>query len=304
MSTDIEQQEPVVLDPGEAIPSIPEDRAKMRLNRLVSSFGVTLATISEMYRDEDWKYLTRDDGSEYSNLADLITDVLPVSSSMARRYVQGARDLHIPLSNLTVEGVVIDITSHDVAELGKDGAADVVSKAEDRLDGVEDPEAAGDIIRDAVDETKKERKRKPEDGSGSTTAAEDADWNDDGSDAEPDLGGGPVSTDPYAGDPDPDPTTKKGSDGGSEADDLIARMTADAPTYDDEQSRNSLPEDMRDAVGAIVFIAQQDPHDFAQMLSYDTRGVLPYLARAMNVLAVMETTATTQPWFLANLPDD
>ena len=120
----------VTVLPGREVVTAEEatTRARARLAKITTSFAEVLTVVADMYRDEDWRYLTRDDGTPYSNLAEVLMDALHVSSAMAYRHIQGARDFFLPLSAITVEGTVILITSGDIKALGKSGLAGVVEE--------------------------------------------------------------------------------------------------------------------------------------------------------------------------------
>lgn len=296
--------EPLIFDPRAPVPSDPSQRAKMRLERLTASYGIMLATIAEMHQDEDWRYLTKDNGATYGSLGELLRDSMGVSQSMARRYIQGARDLYIPLSGLSVDGTVIEITSHDVAELGVDGAAEVVEKSQDRLDGVTDPDEAGGVIRDTIDETKSER------SSARAPSSRDDDPWDDGDDDDspaPSRGdGGYVETALEESDAEvtyPSPDGESSSGAGESSSDPMEKMMEGATTYETEAARRSLPADIRALIEAVVAVAEVDPYEVARMVSFETRGVLPHIDTAVRNLAIVQTATTTQPWFLANLTD-
>src|SRR5699024_11174744 len=116
----------------------PQERAQARFERLSTAFSTTLAIVAEMYRDEDWRYLRKDDGSPYKSLVEVCQVAMGKSAAMARRYVQGARDFYLPLSAVMVDGTRLEITSGDVARLGAAGLDQVVSEAGERLEGVSD----------------------------------------------------------------------------------------------------------------------------------------------------------------------
>lgn len=292
--------EPLIFDPRAPVPSDPSQRAQMRLERLTASYGIMLATIAEMHQDEDWRYLVKDDGSSYTSLGELLRESMGVSQSMARRYIQGARDLHIPLTQLSVEGTVIDITSHDVAELGVKGAAEVVSKSEERLSGVTDPDEAGEVIRDTIDETKSERA--PSSPRSSSSAEDNDPWgdeDDEGDEGPPSRGdGGYVET---AGEESDAEVVYPQQEPGA---DPIEKMMEGAATYETAEAREALPADIRALIDAVVAVADVDPYEVARMISFETRGVLPHIRTAVQNLAIVETATTTQPWFLASMTDD
>lgn len=293
------QEVETVLDLSPILPSDPHERAELRLKRLTTSFSVTLATVADMYRDEDWRYLTREDGSEYASLAEVMADVLPMSRSMARRYVQGARDFFLPLSEMTVDGTVIQITAGDVAELGVDGAGEVVDRARDRLDGVEDPEEAGDIIEETIREAREERRGERMNGSGGYEEDEEDPWEDSpGLPFETNSGDGDSDGPPEPEDDEPPTGTR------TPLEDPIVKVLDGAQTYGTEASRESLPADLREIVAAMVLLSKVDASEMAKVVNEESRGVLSHAESAMRTLARLRTSVTTQPWFLRLLDDD
>lgn len=288
-----------MLDPDATAPTEPVDRAQWRLKRLTASFSLTLVTITEMYRDEDWRYLRRDDGSPYENLAQVIQDATSVSMAMARRYVQGA-ELLLPLSEMTVEGTVIEITSHDVASLGKPGAETVIERSKERLDGVDDPQEAAEVVKDTIAETRAERDQerresREEASHGEDVSAAQSEW-----DSDADWDQGPTGTFgkvEVGGQPD-EPT---GSD--VHLADPIRQLLAGASTFDTPEARKDLHGEMKALVSAIVQIGYMDPRKVADELDFDSRGILLHVEDAMNTLARLRSAAVAQPWFIARMAE-
>lgn len=280
------------------LPEDPAQRAQVRLDRLKASFAASLAIVAEMYRDEDWKHLSRDDGSPYASLADLLTDVMGKSTSMARRYVQGARDFWLPLSELTVEGTRIEITSGDVAILGKDGIADAVEVASAQLDGVDDPEVASQVISDAV-ETAKDAKSTPRDlpvndteewatADGDQADDDQDEWAEDNGDWADDTWDGLL--------PDNVSTAESDADqGADEGHDIMER----AVPYNSDDTLETLPDDVRDVARALNLLAHIDPKVVADAITYDTRGVLLPVRDATKKVSMMQMMVETSPWYTA-----
>ncbi len=128
----------------------PFTRAEQRLTTLRTSFSTVVQTVGAMYRDEDWRYLKREDGSAYESMTAVLMDVLEVSAPMARRYIQGARDLYLPLAGLLTDGATIEVKSGDIAALGKDGMESVVVAIAEQIEGVTDPDEQSQIVADTI----------------------------------------------------------------------------------------------------------------------------------------------------------
>jgi hypothetical protein len=297
----------------------PEVRAQQRLRRLQASFAASLATVAEMYRDEDWKYLSRADGTPYASLAEVFSDVMSLSQSMARRYVQGARDFYLPLSEVIAEGTRIEITSGDVAALGSDGLKEAVDRARERLEGVDDPDEAGVIISDSIRGTKARRTSKSDD------PWDDGDWDDgDGSSGAPSSGGGFDPRSSNSGgyndfaDDGPAPTRRGGDDefaddlvddlpaGNSTVEgdddllvDLTERVMRGATDYSDPEALAELPEPLRSFAAALQTLSEIDPHEMSRVIDYDTRGVLLPIGDVQTTLTRVRALVEAQPWFLA-----
>lgn len=280
----------------------PEQRAQLRFERLSTAFSVTLATVAQMYRDEDWRYLRKDDGSEYKSLVEVCQAAMGKSVAMARRYVQGARDLYLPLSEVMVEGTRLEITSSDIATLGQGGIASVVDEATNRLQGVQDPEESTQIVNDTLQSARDARDRERE-----AAKATDEDGTQDGPDPreyyEPPEGDayGPVGT--YVDDEDEETVATAGGSSyfTAEDDDLISPMLTDAPLFRSDEALGTLPAETRDVVQAMLTLAQADVAGIAKSLSYDNRGIVVHTDEAQKTLARIRSMAETQPWVMQHL---
>lgn len=297
-------------DPGDnavmlqAVSDLPEDprlRAQERFSRLSATFAATLAIVAEMYRDRDWEHLVKEDGSAYSSLAEVLVDGLNVSVSMARRYVQGATGLALPLQEITVEGTRIQITSGAVAALGNDGMSDVVETATERLEGVTDPEESTRIIEETVNEVKKSRAGSGGDSVSGGDMGDGADWD----------GYNPPSRGYSYGDDDfealPEDTLDDGSRGPVTGVDLVdpaVRVLEGAEDYSDPETLASLEEPLRSIAASLITLRDMDPSEMAALVTYDTRGVLGAVAGAMGQVSRFRALAETQPWFIGLMADD
>lgn len=304
------------------LPEDPVERARMRLARLRTTFAASLAIVADMHQDRDWEHLTREDGTPYVSLAEVMVDVFNVSISMARRYVQGARDFYLPLSALTIEGTRIEITSGEVASLGKEGIADAVETARERLDGVEDPDEASRIISESLSEAKE---RKSPSGAGA-----DGGGGSDGGDFDGyDPGDSPTAkdrgSDRYSGDlmddlPDDDNsdssyeprgdaygplTTGLEDDEDSPApvsgDAAIEKIFAGASTYDTEEAQDALPDPLKEISLALQTLAAMDPVLIGEMIDYDNRGVLLPVDDALRSVKRLRASVEASPWIISRL---
>lgn len=293
------------------LPDDPRERAEMRLARLHASFAASLALVGEMYRDRDWEYLTRVDGTPYASLSEVLADVMDVSASMARRYVQGARDLWLPLSEITVDGTRIAITAGDVAVLGVDGLRDAVETAADNLDGIEDPDESSEIISSAIADAK-ERKQ----SSKPAPASRDDAWADSapagGMSFSPSASAGGDMFDDLPDDDDgedepvystasaPAPSTLAGEPPMS-LEDPVESVMDHAEVYTEPEDFDALPEGVREVAQAIHVLAAMDARAIAAAIDYSTRGVIAPVTDATKGLSSLRALVTTQPWFIAKM---
>lgn len=300
------------------LPEDPAERAQVRLARLRSTFAASLAIVAEMHQDRDWEHLTREDGSPYNSLAEVMVDVFNVSISMARRYVQGARDFYLPLSELTVEGTRIEITSGDVATLGQAGIADAVDTARERLDGVDDPDEASRIISDSVSDAR-DRKNTPTDfeprdsdfdgydpmtssGGGERDPRHGGDLvgdlpdDDDGDFSTGPMGDayGPVYTGLEDDDDDGSPSPASGTD-------AVEKILAGARTFETEEDQKALNPSLRDVVHALQTLAAIDPVKVGEMIDYENRGVLLPVDGALTSVKRLRSTVESSPWFISRM---
>lgn len=334
MTAEVQTAEPDEGPTSALVPTTTDDpyeRAQTRLTALRNSFASVMSIAALMHRDEDWRFLTREDGTQYTSLSEVISDVMQVSTSMARRYVQAGRDFYLPLSEVTIEGTRIGITSGDVAALGSSGLADAVSTAKESLEGVDDPEEASAVIDDAVAQAKarKAAEKYSDDewdsegfdppsskrtaaepapvGSGATTAAEDADWNDGGED---DLSG--LVPDPNAGEwqeEAPDASVIRGDlqeedydgpapdDGGPE-DEFDAVIHGGVDYLSSPEDMADLPPDVQEVVKAFGVLAEMDVESVVRAVTYDRRGALRPMAQAMAKSVRFRALAESQPWMI------
>ena len=315
------------LDLGEIDVEEAKERAETRLAQLTRSFGLILHLVSQMYEDQDWRYLTREDGTAYGSLAQVLSEVLKKSPAMARRYVQGARELYLPLSKITVDGVDIDIDSHDVQDLGIEGAHEVVSRVSDRIADVDDPDDQGQIIRDTVAEVRAAREGRfsdpmYDDEDDYATPGDPYTGNDGvarycGKDVEGDPcflapgHSGMCDPDPQSAPLPPEPMSFSGDIILPDEDrpaglvdevlDPMEQLIASGADYTQEDARRALPADLQPLVEALVVIARMDAGEFARAIGYENRGIAALLPKASANLVRSRALVETQPWALSRL---
>lgn len=307
----------------EGEPTEPEERARHRLRRLATSFAEVLATVAQMHRDEDWKYVSRDDGTPYASLADLLRDHMGISVAMARRYVQGARDYYLPLQELVVQGTPIQISAGDVAKLGTSGAHDVVEGVRAKVSGSESADEAAQIITDTVDEVKAQRVEarresgnaaggdaplRREAGDVDEAGAAQREW-ESGGDAEVQMSPGEATvsgSDAYAdlaGD-DEGYVAQSGSTATSVPglDDEYAGVMAGARTYDSEKEcREGLDAQLAEVANALRVLSGMDATAMAALIEYDTRGVIVPCDDAVTQIYRLRSSVESSPWFMEHL---
>ncbi|MBY0285678.1 MAG: hypothetical protein K2X52_00790 [Mycobacteriaceae bacterium] len=144
MSTGLVFQEPGIVETR-------QERALRRAQQLHNAFQTAFEVLAEIYRDEDWKFINDAAGRPYTGFTAFVQDQMGCAASNARRYQQGIVGLILPLQELTAPGARIPVTSSDVARLGVTGSRVVVEEAPAALDGVTDPDAQTDVLRDLID---------------------------------------------------------------------------------------------------------------------------------------------------------
>lgn len=144
MSTDLVFQEAGVIETR-------QERALRRAQLLHNAFQTAFEVLAEIYRDEDWRYINDGAGRPYAGFTAFVQDQLGCAASNARRYQQGIVGLILPLQELTAPGTRIPVTSSDVARLGVTGARVVIEEAPGALEGLTDPDAQTDALRELID---------------------------------------------------------------------------------------------------------------------------------------------------------
>jgi len=132
-----------------------QERAVRRTDALRTAFQTVFETLSEIFRDEDWRYVNDANDRPYSGFTAFVSDQLGCASSNARRYQQGIVGLILPLQELVSPGARIPVTSADVARLGVAGARVVIEEAQDILQGITDVEEQTAALRELIDSVAK-----------------------------------------------------------------------------------------------------------------------------------------------------
>ena len=298
------------------------ERAQARQSQLARSFASMMHTVAVMYRDEDWRFLTRDDGSPYANLTQVVQDVTQKSASMARRYVQGARDIYLPLSAIVMDDVRIDVDSKAIQDLGVDGAHEVIERVTERIDGIDNASEQEAILGDTVAEVRQERAKRdrfddPMDDD--VTLDEDVaghGWSN-GQFCGLDVEGlpcflkaghdGPHDPD-GEGDAPPQPMSFSGDivipgdDVGGEVElDPTERIMASGADYLAPDARASLPADMRPIVDALALLSTMDATDFANSINYETRGIARLMPGALSNMTRARALVETSSWVIQRI---
>ncbi|MDV7195376.1 hypothetical protein [Mycolicibacterium fortuitum] len=144
MSSDLVFQEPGIAETR-------QERAYRRAQQLHNAFQTAFEVLAEIYRDEDWRYINDAAGRPYTGFTAFVQDQLGCAASNARRYQQGIVGLILPLQELTAPGTRIPVTSSDVARLGVTGARVVIEQAPAALEGLTEPDAQTDALRQLID---------------------------------------------------------------------------------------------------------------------------------------------------------
>jgi hypothetical protein len=263
----------------------PTGRAEARFAKLRGTFTDAIVVVSQMYADGDWQFLTREDGSPYDSMVEVIQDASGLGRAQAARILQGATTLYVPLMELVADGTVVTIRSDDVAHLGKDGAAQVVDEVRSRVEGVEDPDESAAVVREVIDEVRdakdaeraarKEPRRQPDD-------EPDEDWDDGGVDG----GDGLDDPDDGGGAPAPDLT------------DPLAELLDGAEDYTDLAALASLPDGLREYTASLGVIAAADPRVIASQVTRARRGVLRLVADATANVVKTRALIDGQGWVM------
>jgi len=288
----------------------PQERAQARFQRLSTAFSTTLAIVAQMYRDEDWRYLRKDDGGSYTSLVEVCQVAMNKSAAMARRYVQGARDFYLPLSAVMVEGATLDITSSDVATLGSDGLGQVVSEARERLEGVSNPEEATHVVQDSLQHARERRENTEPTPPDADMDPAQREWEGASTAREYYEAPAPDASGPMEYCPAPDDDEAPSPPGGSTSSvsaateaDLIEPLLENAPLFHDPEALDGLPMKVKRVVRAMLTLADADVEALTPTLTFDNRGIVTHAREAEQMLARIRAVAESQPWVLRELGD-
>lgn len=296
----------------------PRERAEARFSELQKSFARTLFLLAHMHSDEDWRWLKKDDGSDYKGFTELVAVALECSASYARRYAQGITGLYLPLQEIVVEGTAIEITSSDVAILGTDGARNVVAAVAAQIESIEPtPEAHTGLVHDAIAEEKQQQKKPsnpspsyddgradPADEAGESSESFDAIGGDsapNGADTPPSQFDEPAAKKPKkkseATDPDDDDSEYEPGGRGAVGDPLD-RALVNCRTYSTEDEIAEINNvDLQSLRRSLNAILRLDVDDVADAISSELRGVLADSGEAIErVKQIRNVVQTRAAW--------
>lgn len=299
------------------------DTPEKRFQGLSRTFVHTAMIISEMQKNEDWKVLKREDGSDYSTLTDLVQDALKISDSYARRLVQTSKEFYTPLESVTVEGTVINITSTNAAALGATGMKEVVDRVSDETNENQSPEEQAELIdavtKDVLDQ--KRRSANPDDFGDDDdlegfTLDDLDDFGDDDIDdfdGDDDVFASDSSTsskkNPSAGDSGGSSEKPKGdkSTGGSKETPAvnyllpIQEIMSGGKEYVTDEDLEELPEPLKEFVRVVNWLAGLDHEEITDMITEDRRGATYKIRKASSTLTLIVSSVETSPWVLEKI---
>lgn len=302
------------------------DTPEKRFSHLSRSFTSAIVVIAEMQNKRDWENLTRDDGSPYKSLTDMVQDALKISDSYARRLVQTATVFYTPLEAVTVEGTVINITAGEAAKLGGDGMAEITKQVSEQIEGNDDPEFQSELI-DAVkgDVLSKKNAAKLDDFDDDFLDGEfdDFDFDDDdfGDDDLPpakasaskkpagDSSASDFEDSDDFGDFDDDPPApelkdkKKDKSKQTPSDYLgpIEKIMSGGKEYKTDEDIEELPEELQEFVRAVNYLANLDSVGLSEMITEDRRGVTYSIRKAASNLTLVVSATETSSWVLEQI---
>lgn len=305
------------------------DTPEKRFNHLSRSFTTAIVVIAEMQKKRDWENLTREDGTPYESLTDMVQDALKISDSYARRLVQTSTVFYTPLEAVTVEGTVINITATEAAKLGTKGMEEVVDKVKDAIDDNEDPDFQTDLIEAVKDDVLK-GKTTPAGGSAGSGAMLD-DFGDDFLDEEFDD----IDFDDEDLDDDaPKPAKKPSKSNVDDDDDFddgfedagappapdtkpakkddkkqapsdylgpIEKIMSGGKEYKTDEAIAELPEELQEFVKAVNYLAGLDSVELSEMITEERRGVTYSIRKAASNLTLVVSATETSSWVLEQI---
>lgn len=287
------------------------DSPEKRFRSLSGSFAMSIAVLAQMHAQRDWETLTREDGSPYESLIDLAQDALHVSRQWASKMVQTATHFHSPLESMIIEGTPIAITSSQATTLSGAEMDDLVEELGDKLNDDQTPEEQAEIIRQATEDKVADKEAAKEDGqtprtsSGGTYQPEDfEEFSDEelASFGPPPPPFGDFDDSEFSFD-DEAPAKRPSSTATSSTDFMshISQFLKGGKAYNSDEDIDTLPEELREFVRAVAFLANMDPIDLSSMVDKETRGVLYKIDKAKSNLIVFKTNVESAPWVLANI---
>lgn len=283
------------------------DSPEKRRRSLSGSFAMSIAIIAQMEANRDWEVLTREDGSPYLSLVELVQDALNISQAWARKMIQTSERLYSPLEAIVIQSTQIPITSSQANELSGGDMDALVERIEPQLDDTQTPQEQAEIISSATQEFIDDKAKKREQGeirnTGGAYQPEDFD----------DVSGEDIAS--FT------PTFAMGTPMSSESEDAFEDdFFDDAPspqpqdfishikaylkageTYTQDCDIDTLPTSLQEFVRALNVIADMNPDSLAGMVEPETRGVIKRIDRAHSNLSTFKSLVETSPWVLAQI---
>lgn len=298
------------------------DTAEKRFAQLSRNFVSSIAIIAKMQENRDWETLTKEDGSEYKSLTEMVQDALNISDSYARRLVQTADNFYSPLEAVTVDGTVISITANQAAALGTEGMNDVVDRVTEGTNDGDAPEYQSELINEATNDVLSEKKAErsdfddfASDFDDDTSIDEDLQDDDDFPDDFPDDFADAPSSGASASDGGGSESksaekksTKKndgeGDSSSSESKDYlqpIERIMSGGQEYNDDEDIETLPEELQEFVRAVNYLANIDPEDISNLITRERRGATYNIQKASSQLTLVRSSTEVSGWVLDQL---
>lgn len=294
-----------------------------RFTHLSRSFTEAIIVIAKMQEERDWENLTKEDGTPYKSLTDMVHDALKISDSYARRLVQTATSFYTPLEAITVEGTVISITSGEAAKLGNSGMKEVVAQVEEEVKEESDPEKQSSII-DAVKNDVLQSKSKPSfddfDDDFDDEDIDDLDFDDadepfdDDNDApaasskksksspsSEDFDDSDFETDDLPEAPQPKAKKEKGKQKSSDLLGPIEKIMGGGKEYKTEEDIATLPEELQEFVRALIYLSELDAVELSGLITEERRGVTYPIRKAHSNLTLVLSSTETSNWVLEQI---
>lgn len=296
------------------------DTPEKRFQHLSRSFTSAIIVIAEMQKNRDWEHLTRDDGTAYTSLTDLVQDALKISDSYARRLVQTSTVFYTPLEAVTVEGTVINITAGEAAKLGGEGMAEVAKQVSEQVEGNDDPDFQTELI-DSIKGNVLKAKDTPQFDDDFDDDFMDDDFDDIDLDdfdeptpakpsgSKPASGGSTSSSNDDFDDfddspPAPEPKDKKKDKTKQTPSDYlgpIEKIMSGGKEYKTDEDIEELPEELQEFVRAVNYLANLDSVGLSELITEERRGATYSVRKAASNLTLVVSATETSSWVLEQI---